>query len=263
MRLHCADVGRGPVVVLLHGFPFDGRMWEAQHEALAASYRLVIPDLRGFGQSPAPVGDVSAIDAMADDVLETLDALGIAEPVVLGGLSMGGYVALSIAARAPDRLRGLMLIDTKAAGDTADAAAGRRETADKVERIGSTDAVVEGMLGKLFATLTWERRPEVVGQIETMMRQAPPRVVAATLRGLGARPDRTADLAGIAVSTLVVVGDQDAITPPEEARRMVRDLPDARLAEIPDAGHLAPVENPDEVNRVLLDYLATLDQVEG
>src|SRR3954469_20533215 len=116
MLLNYADDGPGPVVVLIHGFPMDLSMWEAQRGTLGSMYRVIAPDLRGHGRSAAPEG-IYPIDEMADDVVEMLDALRITEPVVVGGLSMGGYVALSMAVRYPKRLRGLMLFNTRAGAD--------------------------------------------------------------------------------------------------------------------------------------------------
>src|SRR3954471_9509993 len=121
MLLNYSDDGPGPVVVLLHGFPLDHTMWESQIQTLGSIYRVIAPDLRGHGRSAAPDG-IYPIDDMADDVVEMLDALRISEPVVVGGLSMGGYVALSLAARYPKRLRGLMLMNTRAGADSPEAA---------------------------------------------------------------------------------------------------------------------------------------------
>jgi pimeloyl-ACP methyl ester carboxylesterase len=258
MRLNVADVGAGPVVVLLHGFPFDHTMWAGQIAALAPSHRVIAPDLRGYGQSEAPEGSAYGVDDLADDVLETLDAIGVSGPMILGGLSMGGYVALSIADRHPGRLRGLMLMDTRAGADTPEAAANRLTAAEHIESSGETGPLLAVMLTKLFAEATRTDYPERVERIAAVMRHAPPAVVAATLRGLAARPDRTAVLPRIVVPTLVVVGAEDAITPPAEARAMAAAIPGATLVEVPAAGHLAPVENPGPVNTAIGAFLDPL-----
>jgi pimeloyl-ACP methyl ester carboxylesterase len=135
MLLAFDDVGPGPVVVLIHGFPFDRSMWSHQRSSVGSIYRVILPDLRGHGTSAAPEG-IYTVDEMADDVLELLDALQIAEPVVIGGLSMGGYVALSIAARHPERLKALMLINTRASADTSETARVREDLARQVESSG-------------------------------------------------------------------------------------------------------------------------------
>lgn len=254
MLLAYDDVGPGPVVVLLHGFPLDRSFWSAQASEIGGVYRVIAPDLRGFGESAAPDG-VYPIDAMADDVLELLDALQLREPVVIGGLSMGGYVALSAVLRYPDRFRALMLFDTRAGADSPEAARNREVSAGQVETSGKIDKVVEGLLPKFFLPLTRERRPHVIEALQKRMLRSVPRAVAGALRGMAERPDRTGDLGRISVPTLVVVGSDDVITPPEEARAMARAIPNARLEVIPEAGHLAPLENPAATNRAVLAFL--------
>ena len=259
MRLAYDDEGPGPVVVLLHGFPLNRSMWSGQLTGVGSIYRVIAPDLRGFGETPAPA-DVSTytMEAMADDVVELLDELNLREPVVLGGLSMGGYVALAAVARHPSRFRALMLLDTRASADTPEAALNREATARSVEETGDVAAVVSGMMPRLFSPLTRERRPELVAPIVESMNQASPRAVAAALRGMAARPDRRAELPGLRLPTLVTVGADDLLTPPEEARSMASAIPGARLEVIPDAGHLSPFENAAASNAVILDFLKGL-----
>jgi pimeloyl-ACP methyl ester carboxylesterase len=257
MLLNFDDVGPGPVVVLLHGFPLDNNIWEFQKGAIGSEYRIIAPDLRGHGRTAAPAGTYT-VDAMADDVLETLDALGITEPVVLGGLSMGGYIALSIVARYPERLRGLMLFDTRATADTPETARVRDELARQVEKTGSVETVVEAMLPVMFAPVTRERHADLIARVGEQMLRTLPGGIVGTLRGLAIRPDRAAVLTRIRVPTLVVVGEKDAITPTDQSRAMAAAIPGARLVEVADAGHLAPIENPAAVNRAVLEFLAAL-----
>lgn len=258
MLLHVDDAGPGPVVVLLHGFPLDHTMWEYQQGTVGSEYRVLSPDLRGHGRSVAPDGPIYTIDGMADDVLETLEAQGIDGPFVLGGLSMGGYVALSIADRFPNRLRGLMLLDTKAEADTPETRLVREDLARQVEASGSVEPVVQAMLTKMFSSTTRARRADLIARAGETMLQAPPRAVAATLRGLAERPDRTGILAGLHVPTLVLCGADDAITPPATVRRLADGIPNARYVEVPDAGHLPPLENPAAVNLAMLEFLREL-----
>jgi pimeloyl-ACP methyl ester carboxylesterase len=258
MLLHVDDVGPGPVVVLLHGFPFDNTMWESQQATVGSEYRILSPDLRGHGRSVAPDEPVYPVDALADDVLETLDAMGIEGPVVLGGQSMGGYVALSIADRFPTRLRALMLFDTRSGADTPEAARVREDLAREVEAAGTAEPVVRSMIPKLFSPTTRQRRADLISRIGDRMLATPARAVAATLRGLATRPDRTGCLSRILVPTLVVCGVDDAITPLEQSRGLASAIPNARLVEIPDAGHLAPLENPAPVNLAILEFLRDL-----
>lgn len=257
MLLNYADDGPGPVVVLIHGFPLDLSMWEAQRTTLGSIYRVIAPDLRGHGKSAAPEG-IYPVDDMADDVVELLDALEIGEPVAVGGLSMGGYVALSMAIRHPKRLRGLMLVNTRAGADSPEAARVREDLAQEVERTGSVEPVVAAMLPRLFSDATRSRRPELVSLMREAMARNPARGVAGTLRGLAIRPDRTADLGRITVPTLVMTGADDAMIPPEESRAMAAALPNSELVVIPDAGHLAPLENPAPANSAMLRFLGSL-----
>ena len=233
-------------------------MWSGQMGEIGEAYRLITPDLRGHGRSVAPPERVYTMDAMADDVIETLDELSIKEKVVLGGLSMGGYVALSAVRRYPERFRALILFDTKAAGDSPEAARGRETTADQIEASGITDGLIASMIPRLFAALTRELRPESVEPVLAVMRSTAPRTIAASLRGMAARPDRIRDLRYITIPTLVVVGGEDVITPVSDARSMVEELPNATLAIIPDAGHMAPLENSSATNLAILSFLKRL-----
>ena len=257
MLLAYDDYGPGPVVVLLHGFPLNRSMWSAQETSVGSIYRVIAPDLRGHGESAAPEG-VYAIDDMADDVIELLDALQIREPVVLGGLSMGGYVALSLIARHPERFRALMLMDTRATADTPDAARAREDLARTVEASGRAGHVVEAMFPKMVSDETRKRRADLLGPIRGAMEKTPARTLVGALRGLAGRPDRTGDLENIRVPTLVLVGAHDVLTPPDEVRAMAEKIPGARFVTIPDAGHLAPLENPEAADRAILDFLAGL-----
>ena len=258
MLLAYSDDGPGPAVVLLHGFPLSRVMWAEQTGSIGATYRVIAPDLRGHGESPAPEG-VYTIDEMADDVVETLDSLHIREPIVLGGLSLGGYVALSLVTRFPQRVRALMLMDTQAGADSTEAAAGREATAKSVIAAGGAAPIVDVMIGRLFSAGFREERPERVEPLRAVMERTTARGIAGTLRGMAVRPDRRGDLARINVPTLVLVGEEDVITPPAVAKSLAEAITGASLEVVPSAGHMAPYENPSVANAAILRFLKSLE----
>jgi pimeloyl-ACP methyl ester carboxylesterase len=255
------DAGEGPALLLTHGFPLDHTLWAQQVEDLSDAYRLVAPDLRGHGHSQAPPGPYR-MDQMADDLRALLRALEI-ERVVLAGLSMGGYVAFAFWRIYPHLVRALILADTRAAADTPESRLNRLETIQRVQAEG-TAVVVEGMLPKLLSPLTLAHKPEVVAHARRMMSTTSTTGIAGALHGMAERPDATPLLATITVPTLIVVGEDDAITPPAEAEAMQSAILSAHpnttapLARIPDAGHLAPLENPAAFNQALRDFLINL-----
>ncbi len=255
MKLACGDVGTGgSTLVLLHGFPLGSGMWVDVAEQLGARARVLIPDLVGHGASPAPAGAYD-IAQMADDVAELVAEKHVTTPLVICGLSMGGYVALAFAARHRERLAGLILCDTRAGADTPDAAKGREELAAKVESSGSTQPVIEAFLPKLLATEAYERRPELVARLRTLMAEHPVAGVAGCLRAMARRPSREELLPSLQISTLVLVGADDRITPPDVAHGMVDRLPNASLQIIDGSGHLPPLENPQATTEAILRYI--------
>jgi 3-oxoadipate enol-lactonase len=247
------DRGQGQPVLLVHGFPLDHSMWNAQIDRLSRDYRVLAPDLRGFGRSGVTPGTVS-MATMADDLAKMLDALQITESVVLCGLSMGGYVAFQFWRKYSDRLRALLLCDTRAVADTPEAAAGRLATAERAVKEGSA-VVGEAMLPKLFAEATFKNNPAVIEQTRHVMAASPPEGVAAALRGMASRPSVQADLPRIALPTLVIVGEHDAISSPEEMRAIAAGIPGAEFQIIAGAGHMSPCEAPAEFNAALEDFL--------
>src|SRR5271157_3764665 len=254
MKLAFSDTRNAPILVLLHGFPLSREMWVEQLASFGSLYRVIAPDLRGHGQSESPSGAYT-MDEMADDVVELLDRLEIKQPIVLGGLSMGGYVALSLVLRYPERVCGLILIDTRAAADTPEAARAREETASAVVHEGSSQSMLETMVPRLFGKTTREKHPERIEPMLAVMERTTPEGIAGALRGMAVRPDLRGDLAKIKVPTLVMVGEEDVISPPAEAREMASLFPTARLEVIPQAGHLTPYENPQAANAAILRFL--------
>lgn len=254
IELAVVDRGAGIPLVLVHGFPLDHRMWQGQIDGLASDCRVIAPDLRGFGQSGVTRGSVTMAE-MADDLEAMLDGLGIGERVVVCGLSMGGYVAWQFFARHPQRLGGLVLCDTRALPDSPEAARGRRETADRVVAEG-TQILTEGMIPKLFAKKTLADAPDLIEQTRRVILSMNPEGIAAAARGMAERPDATPLLPRITCPVLVIVGCEDVISPVDEMRAIAERIPHARLVEIAGAGHMAPLERPEQVNRAIREFLA-------
>jgi pimeloyl-ACP methyl ester carboxylesterase len=250
------ESGRGPAVVLLHAFPLNASMWAAQREALSGSWRVLCPDQRGFGGTRLG-HDEPSLDEVADDVAAMLDAKKV-DTAVVGGLSMGGYVAMAFLRRHPERVRGLVLADTKAAADPPEAAANRLRIADAVVEAGSSALLADEVLPKLTGDTTKSSRPLVQGRIKATVETAPPPAVAWAQRAMAARPDSFETLRGVSVPALVVVGEEDALSPVSDAEAMAAALPDARLVTIPEAGHLTAMEAPEAFNAALTEFLAAL-----
>jgi pimeloyl-ACP methyl ester carboxylesterase len=251
-----ATSGAGTPLVLLHAFPLDGRMWAPQVEALAGSYQVIVPDLRGFGAARDQAVSEAGMDLLADDVARLLDDRGL-DRVVLGGLSLGGYVALAFLRHHADRVSGLVLLDTKATADGDQARDDRLQMVERVLAEGS-GFVAEAMLPKLLGETSREHRPEVVEKVGTLVREQAPEAIVGAQRGMASRSATTDVLASIAVPTLVVTGEEDAVTGPEVGRDLAAAIPGARFLLIEEAGHLVNLEQPEIVNEALLDFLAPL-----
>jgi pimeloyl-ACP methyl ester carboxylesterase len=250
--LYHTTTGEGEPVLFLHGFPFAGALWEPVVERLGGGWRCIVPDLRGMGRSPATAA--AGMDDHADDLARLLDALGETRPTVVVGMSMGGYVAFAFARRHPRRVRALALVSTRAQADTEEGARGRHATADRVLRDGSR-VVADDMLGKLFAASAPE---ELRARWHAVMAATPPEGAAAALRAMAERPDSFGTLDLLARPALVVVGEEDAITPVADGRRMAEAAHDGRLVTVPGAGHMVPVERPDAVADALRRFLKGL-----
>jgi pimeloyl-ACP methyl ester carboxylesterase len=261
LRLAYGEAGAGLPLLLLHAFPLSGEMWDPQVEALAGQVRVIVPDLSGFGESEAIAPEFSPESAcdmsdFAADAVALLDHLEL-DRAVVAGLSMGGYAALALCEAAPERLRGLVLADTRSGADSEEGRQGRLDIARRVLKEG-TGFLAETLPAKLLGRTTRAERPEVVARVERMIRDAPPAGVAAAQRGMARRPDRTAILERIAVPVLVVVGEEDELTPPEESRNLQRRIAGAELVTIPEAGHLSSLERPDTFSEALGEFLRRL-----
>jgi 3-oxoadipate enol-lactonase len=255
-RLATVDRGSGPPLVLVHGFPLDHTMWDAQIETLSGRHRVIAPDLRGFGQSGVTEG-TATMELFADDLAGLLDAIAAGQRVVLCGLSMGGYVAFAFCRKHAARLRGLILCDTRAEADAPEAAAARLETADRVLGEGP-GFLADSMLPKLLAPQTLAERPEMAAAVRKMILGNDPRGIAAALRGMAQRPDSTPLLSRITCPTLALVGQDDRLSPPEQMQALARQIPGSQFVVIPNAGHLTPVEGPAETTAAIEAFLTSL-----
>ena len=250
------DVGQGSPILFVHGFPLDHTMWREQVAELSRDHRCIVPDLRGFGRSSVTEGKVT-MEQFADDLAALLDALAISEPIVLCGLSMGGYIAWQFARWHSPRLKGLILCDTRAVPDSAEAAAGRLKLADDVVRLGP-EVVVNAMMPKLVAPGFRVREPQWIEEIRQVMLGTNSHGIAAASRGIAERADAQPWLTTIECPALVLVGDQDVISTPAEMSEIASSLPHATFRVIPDAGHLSPLENPSPVNEAIRSFLEVL-----
>ncbi|PZG44686.1 alpha/beta hydrolase [Spongiactinospora gelatinilytica] len=252
MHLYSRSAGSGVPVVLLHAFPLSSAMWLAQREGLAASCRVITPDLRGFGGSVLN-DEPPSIDVMADDVAALLDAEGV-ERAVVGGLSMGGYVTMAFCRRHPDRLLGVILADTRATADQEQASANRERIAAAVSANGNAillDEVLPGLVGPT----TRQRRGMVFGRVRGLVQAAPPGAVAWAERAMAGRADSFDTLRDLKVPALVIVGEEDQMTTPADAEAIAEAVPDSRLTVIEAAGHLSAVEQPEAFNRAVAAFV--------
>jgi len=252
------SAGTGPALLCLHGFPLDHSMWQGQLAGLADRFRVIAPDLRGFGRSHGSP-PAASLDDFVIDLCDLLDELAISDPVVLCGLSMGGYIAFRFAAIAPQRLKALVFCDTRAAADTAEVIANRHRMVEIVSK-GGVATVADAMHDKLFAGTTFVAQPDVVEATRSVMLNARPETVAAALLAMAARPDATPLLAALPVPSLWLCGSDDRITPAAEMQANASLAPDSAFVEIADAGHMAPLEQPDRVNQAIARFLTSLEQ---
>jgi pimeloyl-ACP methyl ester carboxylesterase len=259
------DEGDGQQTVLfVHGFPFQASMWEPQIPvAVEAGRRAVAPDLPGFGGSDVPT-DRSAytIEGYADLVAALVAELDLG-PVVLVGLSMGGYIALALARRHPGVLAALVLADTRPDPDTPEGRQARSDQQAVVEERGDVTPLVDGLLNRVLAEASppndaSPRRAEVAARVGDMMRSTAPAGWIGALEAMKQRSDQTDLLPSISVPVLVVVGERDALVPLDVAESMAKAIPGARLEVVPSAGHVSNLENPEVFNRTLADFLAAL-----
>lgn len=250
------DLGEGEPVIFLHGFPFNRSMWRRQVEFLSArGYRCVAPDLRGLGENKSE-NQTNGMDQMAQDVAMLMDKLNI-ERAVISGLSMGCYVAFEFVHLFSHRVNGLVLAGGRSEGPDKAEKHTREQQARRVLEQGFAPSI-ENIIQSLLAPRTLNDKPEVVAHVRQMVAATDPRGAAAAQRGMALRRDYSDDLKEIEVPTLVIAGRDDGVRKPFDAEVIHRAIRPSRLELIADAGHLMNMEQPEEFNRVLIDFLKGL-----
>lgn len=242
-------------VIFIHGFPFSHRMWDAQVAALSARYRTIAYDVRGLGESSMGDGQYT-IEGHVDDLLAVMDHFGIVKAVI-AGLSMGGYITLRALERNPERFHAAILCNTRSEADGNEAKVMRARTVAAVKSRGS-GWFADDFIKKVFAASSFTRVPGAVEAIRVTIARTPPLAIAGTLLALAARTDTTSALEKVTVPTCIIVGEHDITTPPDASRAMHAAIPGSELHIIPDAAHMSPLENAEEVNRVMLAFLGKI-----
>jgi pimeloyl-ACP methyl ester carboxylesterase len=244
-------------LVLLHAFPIGANLWEPQVRSIPAGWRLITPDLRGFGGSTEldSLNGASMSD-YAQDVIDLMDELGVKRAVV-GGASMGGYAAFALLQAARDRVDGLILANTRAGADSPEARANRRNMLALVDREGPS-GVARDMMPRLLGKTTHETNPEIEAFVRRLIKQQSPVAIRTAISRMMHRPDSTPLLPTITVPTLVITGEEDQLIPVDESRAMAEAVPGATLVIVPRAGHLANLEQPEAFNQALHEFLAKL-----
>jgi pimeloyl-ACP methyl ester carboxylesterase len=251
------ESGQGKPLLMLHGFPFDNSTWQEQQTYFSTNgWRTIAPDLRGFGKSTINADEINTMELLAADVIALMDYLQLEQAVIMG-LSMGGYISFSLYRQYPERVKGLILADTKAEGDSSEARENRYKLREQVKIKGSS-AATEGMLPKLFSLESYREKPDTVAALGGVIERTSPATIIATLPGLAERQDSTPLLPQIKIPALVIHGKDDQMMPVENARQMAQALPDWQFSSVPHAGHMSNMENPEFFNRAVESFLREL-----
>jgi 3-oxoadipate enol-lactonase len=255
-NMHYEDHGTGIPLLFLHGFLLSGAMWEPQVAALSDIARVLTPDLRGHGASDAPPGAYS-MDLLAEDCHSLLNALGIQPPVVLCGLSMGGYTSFAYYRRYPHEVAAMILTATRASDDSPEAKAKRDEAIRIAEQVGPS-AVVDIWLSKMMSPKTYANNPALVERWREIMERTPVTGIVGALMGMRDRPDSRPLLNQIKVPTLIIHGADDQLIPIQEAEAMHKGIVGSQMEVLPDAGHMPNLEQAELFNRLVCDFLKAL-----
>jgi pimeloyl-ACP methyl ester carboxylesterase len=244
--------GKGPPVVLLHPFPCHHEFWNPVAGALDTRYRLILPDLRGHGDSEIGEGP-ALMQKHAGDIARVLDAAGVGKATFVG-CSIGGYILFEFWRRHRERVSALALCDTRPQADTAEARANRLKAAAAVLEQG-TEPFIESMIPKLMGRTTVATRPDLVDGARAMMRKMSAEDISLVLRGMAERPDSVADLKSINVPTLIVIGEEDVLSTGADGELMRQNIGGSQMKVIPKAGHYAPWEQPELIGKILRQFL--------
>jgi 3-oxoadipate enol-lactonase len=255
ITLAYSDRGTGLPLVFLHAFPLNQTMWTPQADALSSRFRVITVDLRGHGESDAPLWHYT-LDQAAEDVRALMDHLSIGQAVLIG-LSMGGYILFAFHRQYADRVKGLVLADTRAQADTAEGKEARFQMAQVAYRKGA-GAIADMMIPKLLSPETIDRRPDLVQTVRAMIQGNEVSGIAGNLMAMAERDDSIPLLGAIACPVQIVVGELDQATPPADAKLMADRIPSARLTVIPNAAHLANLEQPYAFTRIVRDFASDL-----
>ncbi|MFY9609092.1 MAG: alpha/beta fold hydrolase [Blastocatellia bacterium] len=256
INIDCRDEGEGLPVILIHAFPLNQTMWDDQMAALRKVCRAITLDLRGFGRSGF-ADSPHSIEQMASDVRGLMKALGI-DRAVLVGLSMGGYISFAFYRNYPECVRALVLADTRATSDTAEARDRRIKSAEKAEREGSA-AIADDVVPMLLGRSTLSTRSDLIERTRELIEANSPVGIAAAQRAMASRRDSTDLLAAMNIPVLVIVGSEDSLTPPAEAEMMNRAIRGSRLRVIEGAGHLSNLEQPRQFDAAVSEFIQSLE----
>lgn len=259
MQVSCGDAnvlyqieGQGPPLVLLHPFPANHKFWKPAAPLLSSRYQLITPDLRGHGASGIGVGPAT-MEKHAADLLRVCEAAGVQRAIFMG-VSIGGYVMFEFWRRYRERVQTLILCDTRAQADTPEGRASRLKAADDVLKRGPA-MFLDEMVQKLLGATTKARRPDLVSTARAMLGEMTPAGIAAVQRGMAERPDSVPTLKTISVPVLIMVGEEDTLTPVSDAELMRTHIKESRLATVPKAGHFAPFEQHEVVVGMVRRFL--------
>jgi 3-oxoadipate enol-lactonase len=249
--------GKGIPLIFIHGYPLNKTLWEPQFDALSDVARVIAPDLRGHGGSD-PVPGIYTMRLMAEDIKELIDNLKIEQPVILCGLSMGGYICFEFMRNYPHKLKGMILAATRATADSIEAKVSREEAAATAQERGS-EAIANMLLPKMLAPVTYEKRPDVVERARNLMVNISTQAIVGDLMGMKNREDSTPFLKDINTPVLILHGGDDQIIPRAEVDLMKNEFKAAKLEILPEAGHLLNIEQPDLFNQAVRKFIQSIE----